>query len=306
MIISKAISKIILSGEHAVVHGYPAVSLPVFNCSSQVTISNHSKSGIEINAPQISTNLFIEKYKADCNPLELTVTNFLRKFELSIPNISIEITSNIPIASGMGSGASISTAIIRGLAEYFKIEISTDEIYNQVFEIEKIYHGNPSGIDPKVIVYQAPFYFVKDTKMEEIKIKKNLEFVIIDSKIRSTTKEVVELVEEQYKLYPAKYKTIFSHIANISNNLKSELEEDGNIHYIGDLLNSNHNLLRRMGVSNQTLDEIVKTCLESGALGAKLSGAGKGGIVIALVASEQKDYFVKDLKQKGITDICLS
>ena len=303
MIFSQAISKVILSGEHAVVYGYPGVALPIFSCQAKVKVSQASEKGIQIIAPQISKKFLIENYKTDCNPLELTVLNFLRKYDLALPNVLIEISSEIPIASGMGSGASISTAIIKALNLYFKTNISRDEIYKQVFEIEKIYHGNPSGIDPKVIVYESPFYFIKNVRMEKINIKSQFEIVIVDSQMRSTTKEVVEWVADQNKLYPDKYKKIFEKIADISNNLKNELENTNSLNSIGKLLNDNHRLLQEMGVSNHTLDQIVNTCLKCGALGAKMSGGGKGGIVIALINSQNKNKFIQSLKNDGLTKI---
>lgn len=303
MIFSQAISKVILSGEHAVVHGYPGVALPVFDCTSKVSICQSEIKGIEINAPQISQKFFIEKYKTECNPLELTVLNFFKKNSLEIPNLSLDIYSEIPIASGMGSGASISTAIIKALDNYFQTNLNIDQIYHQVFEIEKIYHGNPSGIDPKVIVYQSPFYFIKNVEMQKIDIKTNFEIVIIDSHLRSTTKEVVEWVGDQYKLYPDKYSKIFQSIAEISNNLKNALENNSPLIDIANLLNDNQRYLQEMGVSNDSLDSIVNICLKSGALGAKMSGAGKGGIVIALVEPENKNNFIFSLQEQGLNSV---
>lgn len=307
MISAKAISKVILSGEHAVVHGYPAIALPVFDCNAHVTISdnNDRHQSILINAPQISKSFLLENYKTDCNPLELTVLNFLKKYDLPIPNINLEIKSDIPIASGMGSGAAISTAIIKGLKDFFKINISLEEIYDLVYDIEKIYHGNPSGIDPKVIVYESPFYFIRNVKMEKLNIKAKFDIIIIDSKIKSTTKEVVEWVGEQKKLYPEKYNKIFQSIGNISNKLRFCLENN-DIEHIGTLINDNHKYLQEIGISNPTLDHLVEICNKCGALGSKLSGAGKGGIVIALIKPENSEDFVSNLKSNGIKDLIIS
>lgn len=299
-----AISKIILSGEHAVVHGSPAIALPVFDCCAYTQISQINYKGLLINAPQISEKFIIHEYKSICNPLELTVLSFLKKFDLDIPSIEINIKSDIPIASGMGSGAAISTSIIRCLCKYYNFNLSSEEIYDFVFEIEKIYHGNPSGIDPRVIVFESPFYFIKNKLIESISISINAKFdiIIIDSKIRSTTKEVVEWVGEQKNIYPQKYNQLFSDISEISNNLKIELNGD-NIKNIGYLMTLNHRLLKEVGVSNSTLDEIVDLALECGSLGAKLSGAGKGGIVLALSEPDNTKNIIKNLTEKNLDNI---
>ena len=113
MIEEKSISKIILSGEHSVVYGKPAIALPVFGSKSYVKISDNSeKSGFIIKAPQLEKTFYLNEKKDIYNPIELTIINFLNNNEISLKqNTLMEIFSEIPIASGMGSGASISSAL---------------------------------------------------------------------------------------------------------------------------------------------------------------------------------------------------
>ncbi|MBC7475811.1 MAG: mevalonate kinase, partial [Candidatus Sericytochromatia bacterium] len=264
---AKAVGKVILSGEHAVVYGIPAIALPILGCQATTKIVENNQRGLIIKAPQLDKTYHLDEHKIPYSPIELTVINFFKKFNLPIKNnISLEISSDIPISSGMGSGASISTSMIKALASFYNLNISKEDIFEQVFEIEKIYHGNPSGIDPKVIVYEKPFYFIKNVKMEIININAKFTIAIIDSGIRSSTKKVVEWVAEQKKLSPNKYDNIFQKINNITEKLKDEL--NGNdITKIGDLIKLNHYYLQEMGVSNYQLDRIVTVANESGAEG---------------------------------------
>ncbi len=308
MLTEKAIGKIILSGEHAVVHGIPAIALPVFNCQASTTISDDiSKISnlIIIKAPQLSKTFNLKTFteKDGYNPLELTVINFIKNFNLKdFNNLSLEIFSEIPIAAGMGSGAAISTSIIKALASYFKISMSKEEIYNQVYEIEKIYHGNPSGIDPKVIVFEKPYYFIRNVKMEVIDINTCFAIAIIDSGIKSSTKEVVEWVGQQKEKFPEKYNSLFSKIGEITENIKTALFT-GELDKIGILMNKNQQFLKELGISNKILDKIAEDSLKAGALGSKLSGAGWGGIVISLLEKEQVKQFDIKMKSLGYKDI---
>src|SRR5262249_55582529 len=127
----------------------------------------HSQSGRLPLGPIERKNIY--------DPLEITVLNFLDFCSIKNPGgIILDIYSEIPVASGMGSGAAIALATIKGLAGYFHKALTREEMYKQVLEIEKIYHGNPSGVDPTVIVYEKPVYFIRDKKLETLEI--NAEF----------------------------------------------------------------------------------------------------------------------------------
>lgn len=307
MLVEKSsISKIILSGEHAVVYGTPSIAIPVFNCKSysKTNRNNLNDKKIIIKAPQLNKIYCIDKSnlknRNDLEPLEITVYAFFEKYNLDLAqDLIIEIFSEIPIASGMGSGASISASIIKSLAEFFNIKITKDEIYQQVFEIEKIYHGNPSGIDPTVIVYEKPVYFIKGKNIEEIKIKEGFVFAIIDSKIKSSTIKVVNWVKEQRNKNILEYDNIFKEIGSITNQIKIELES-GDKEKLGFLLNKNHNLLNKMGVSISELDDIVSLSKKFGAYGSKMSGAGWGGVVIALIDKKNKDSFTNNFTKLNL------
>lgn len=296
MLEEKSISKIILSGEHSVVYGKPAIAIPVFGSKSYVKIfANHEKTGFIIKAPQLEQVFYLNEKKSTYNPLELTVINFMIQNNLELKqDLILEIFSEIPIASGMGSGASISSAIIKALASFFKIYLSKDDLYKQVFEIEKIYHGNPSGVDPTVIIYEKPLYFIKGKTTEFItkKLETDYYLAIIDSKMRSSTVEVVNLVKEKKETEPKKYEQLFNEMEAITEKIKVAFCTSA-IKNLGLLMDENQIKLKEIGVSNSTLDNILVLAKEFGSLGSKISGAGMGGVLIALIEKEKSSYFKK-------------
>lgn len=302
---ASAPGKIILFGEHAVVYGQPALAVPVTQVEAEVRIDKIFSSGIRINAPNIQLNEKLDAL-APTHPLAATVRNTLHALEVdSLSNVAILIRSSIPVASGLGSGAAVSVAIIRALAKQLKKTLTDEQVSALAFETEKLYHGTPSGIDNSVVTYAKPVYFVKNQPIEVLRVKYPFTIVIGDTGIPASTKESVRDVRIQHHKRPDRYETLFATIGSIANTAR-QLIEGGMPESLGPLMDENHAMLRSMKVSSPELDHLAEAAREGGALGAKMSGGGRGGNMIALAQASKAGAVARALKEAGATNTIIT
>lgn len=300
-------AKIILFGEHAVVYGEPAIAVPVQALQARAVVSpliSGSTGEIRIEAPDVSLSTDIHTLNRD-HPLRVAVSQVVEETELaSLPACKIRITSTIPLASGLGSSAAISTALIRAFSAFLGRRMTDEEVSQAAFEVEKIHHGSPSGIDNSVVAYQQPVYYQKDKPMEILEIASPFSILIASSGSPGDTRTAVAAVRESWMNEPDRYNKVFSEIGTITRQAR-ELIESGDPSGLGPLMDSNHRLLQDLGVSTPRLDHLVLTARNAGALGGKLSGGGLGGHLIALV--REKAHAVQEsLLEEGAEGIFLS
>ncbi len=273
--------KVILFGEHAVVYGRPALAVPVNQVRATVDVWPSEYRGVWIEAPDIRLKAELREIPTD-QPIPESLKLFFSHFGIDpYPNINIRITSTIPVASGLGSGAAVSVALIRALAGYVDKSMSDADVNQMAFEMEKIYHGTPSGIDNTVVTYARPVYFVRGKPIETFKPRKPFTIVVGDTGVVAPTRQAVadlrKLWEENRRLWEA----VFSQVEQIVDKARNAIEY-GKTRELGYLMDWNHELLKQMTVSSPDLEMLIEAARDSGALGAKLSGGGRGGNMIAL------------------------
>lgn len=297
---SSAPGKIILFGEHAVVYNRPALAVPVNQVHSDVDVLDSSRAGIWIDAPVITLHAELTSLPSD-HPIGSVILKLFQLFDISQPpNLEINILSTIPVAAGLGSGAAVSVALIRALSSFLSHPLSSDEINSLVFEIEKLHHGTPSGIDNTVITYNMPVYFIKGQPIETFKTGKPFTIVIADTGIPALTKESVGDVRRLWLKDTNYFENVFNEIAQISLIARRSIES-GRPELLGELMDHNHALLQEMTVSSPELDALVSAAKDAGALGAKLSGGGRGGNMIALVDQPKAESVASALISAGAT-----
>lgn len=281
---ANASGKIILFGEHAVVYGRPAIAVPVdiVRARAVVTAAPRAPSGeVRLIAPDIGLDARLDDLPAD-HPLALAVGLTTAHFGIArMPACQIHLSSTIPIAAGFGSSAASSIAIIRALAAFFGRQLTHEDESGIAYQVEQRHHGNPSGIDNTVIAYGQPVYFLRGQPFETLQASRPFTLVVGDSGVQSSTADAVSDVRMLHQQKPEFTTPIFDRIGEISRQAR-ELIQSGQVDGLGDLMNQNQSLLRDLTISSPELDRLVDAALAAGALGAKLSGGGRGGNMIAL------------------------
>ena len=156
--VGHAPGKIILFGEHAVVYGRPAIAAPVTQVQAQAFVYPHAECVVE--ARDLHRTIRVAQAPDD-DPFALVVRLVCRELDRELPPWRIVAHSDIPVASGLGSGAAIAAAIARALLAGFETDLPPDRLSALVYEVEKLHHGTPSGIDNTVVVYEQPVWFVR-------------------------------------------------------------------------------------------------------------------------------------------------
>ncbi|MCE1255505.1 MAG: mevalonate kinase, partial [Anaerolineae bacterium] len=301
--------KAILFGEHAVVYNRPAIAVPVTEIQAKAYIKALPQfSGLEhifIDAPDIQLSVLFSDLQPD-HPIAALIMAVKKHLNINrLPPFHIKLVSNIPIASGLGSGAAISIAAAKAICTFLGHPLPPEEISAIAYEVEKIHHGNPSGIDNAVIAHAKPVFFIRNTPLEVINIKRPFSLVIADSGIASLTREAVGKVRQSWQNNPSLYETWFDEIAILSSRAR-EILTSGDPQDIGSLMVKNQQLLQKIGVSTPELDRLVEISLQSGAWGAKLSGAGCGGNMIAIAPTDKITIICDTLKNAGATHTVVS
>ncbi len=298
-----ACGKIILFGEHAVVYGRPALAVPLSQLRARAFVERRAERGIVIHARDLGRDIFLNDASAD-DALAMITRLTLDKFGVT-DNLEISVESDIPLASGFGSGAAISTAIVRALGAYFEKSLAPAEISALVYETEKMYHGTPSGIDNSVIAYEQAICFVRGQDITPFQIARPFTLVIANTGIASPTKITVGDVRRGWEQDPARFEKIFDNVGAIVEHAQDALARGENDR-LGELMTRNQRALEEMGVSSREIENLIGAGMRAGAGGGKLSGGGRGGNVIFYVAEERAEEVGRAVEEKGAMGVILT
>lgn len=301
MIATSAPAKIILFGEHAVVHGQPAIAIPLGSLRARVELIG-SAATLELRS-SANDLLASPQWPGRSDPRLLDLLRvILEQLDCDAPALSLRLVSDIPPGSGLGSGAAISAALTRAIAAAAGIQLNIERLNGIVFETEKLFHGTPGGIDNTVVVHEAALCFTRGRPPLPVRMARPLRLLVADSGLRCATHVPVSAVREQLRQDPALTGRRLEEIGRITLQALEALSGTGP-ETPGPLMNRNHELLRELDVSCPELDLLVAAAQTAGACGAKLSGAGRGGNVIALVDDADEAAVTRSLQGAGAVRI---
>ncbi len=273
-----AMAKVNLFGEHSVDYGKPAIALPVRKALVTILVEDNEYGEILIRSPNELD---------DEIPVAITRT-VLR--ELGLPeDTALTITgySSIPVHAQLGSSAAFAVAITRAIAQKYGLDLGPRRVNEVAFEAEKICHGSPSGLDNTVVTYERPVWFLRGGEFEFLSIGANFDLCIAYTGEEAPTIRARERWDAAMKAEPERFEAAIEELAKITEQGREELAA-GRLVELGALMTRSHQVFQRLGFSTRRLDELVEAALSGGALGAKLTGEGQGGCIVALAESGKR------------------
>ncbi|MBP8591485.1 mevalonate kinase [Candidatus Shapirobacteria bacterium] len=300
--------KLMLFGEHAVVYNRPCLVTAV-DQRMMVAMEISARQVIEIEAPGVGIRNYRRKVKdlgkgtnipKGVRFLERAIKNFFDQYQVE-SGLKIKTKSEFSSQFGFGSSSAVTAATLEGLSILLGINLSKKELFNLAYKTVLDLQGVGSGFDLAAAIWGGTVYFVTGGK-RIIPLKKmgKLPLVIGYSGVKAETPTLVRQVESLYLRYPRLVEGIFDHISLLTREAKKALVE-GNFKKGGELMNLNQGLLESLGVNTKKLAALIFAAREAGAYGAKLSGAGGGDCMIALVNKETKPAVERAIgKSKGL------
>ena len=280
--------KVILFGEHFVVHGVPGI-VSAIDATNDAEVKKTAK-GINVKDVRKAAKGYAEEKRMQ--QLE-SIDRILRAMGIDAKTVAFDILlgGTLPGFSGLGASAASSVAITRAIAQEFGV-ILTDGRVNQIaYEAEKAYAGTPSGIDNTAATFGGLLWFKKNLKdrqntIEKLHIREPVEIVIGSTGVVANTKAMVEGVTERKQKHPEKYDALFEQAEALAL-IGREALLQFDLKKVGKLMNDNHRLLQEIEVSHEKLDILVEIARKQGAFGAKLTGGGGGGCMVALTPNQE-------------------
>jgi len=292
MIRASAPGKIILFGEHAVVYGEAAIATAV-NKRAYATACELDEKKIVVNSKNLGTEIEAGFKDETNDPIVKAVQESLKNSSRKI-GIGIEINSQIPVGVGMGSSAAVTTATACAVTNLLNGKNDPLKIAEIALEAEKIAHGKPSGIDTSITTFGGTINFKRGT-VEPLQTN-SLSIVVGNTGVRRNTKAMVDMVKAGIE-DPRMGCSLFSIGGLVKSARTAVLDNDTET--LGKLMDKNHSLLRDLGVSSKSLEVLIKAAKKAGAIGAKLTGAGGGGCIIAL--TNDPEAVITALVENGAT-----
>lgn len=296
-------AKIILMGEHSVVYGQPAIALPLPSVQLSVTLSSRQDNQRIIKSRYYHGSL--ENLPSSMIGIKKLIDTLSARFNDQETGWDLKIESQLPAERGMGSSAASAIAIIRAFFDYYDEPLDRTLLLQLADVEEQITHRSPSGLDAATVSSDKPLFYVKRRIGVPIEMNLDASLVIADTGKKGATKEAILAVKDELKNNNEKAEEHIKHLGELVNQTKDYLAQN-DIVKLGDALNFAQTDLAALNVSDPSLDHLIHVARDNGALGAKLTGGGRGGCMIALMQTAMgARRLASILKENGAHDIWL-
>lgn len=308
--IASAPGKIILTGEHFVVYDEPALVMAI---NRYVWVSAEDRSDIEI---YISTSLGVsgsfngemfkpeiggEDAKKILEPIKISAEAVLKNLNVK-RGLNIEVSSTLPIAVGLGSSGASAVATVAAVGKLLGANLNKKSIIDLSTEAERYVHSNPSGVDQTISTYGGVASYKKGRRIMHLKVLSPIPIVIGNSGVDRNTGKLVNGVKLKVEKFPNVFKPLINAAGKLTIKAIDALKHE-DLETLGQLMDVDHGLLTSIGVSSEILDKLVYAARRGGALGAKLTGGGGGGCMVALSNLDKRDAVAKAISDAGGTPI---
>jgi hydroxymethylglutaryl-CoA reductase len=297
--------KIILLGEHAVVHGRHAIGCPV-PLTIRAVVEDGDR-GVELLIPRWGVEYQLAKPPEQRRSFEQAAGAILDKLGLADRRLRIEVFPDVPRSMGLGGSAALAVAIVRALDLHFRLGLSDVEVNELAYLSEQTAHGQPSGIDNTLATYGRPLVYRRGSPplVELLNIPKPLSIVVGMTQSEGLTARTVANVAEARQRNPRLYEKIFDDIDSLVLQAVSAIQ-DNDVTTLGDLMNINQGLLNALQVSTPELERLIDVARDAGAAGAKLTGGGGGGAMIALCTAATTADVQQAIERQGFRTLLVT
>ncbi|MFI9583712.1 mevalonate kinase [Streptomyces sp. NPDC052236] len=298
--IGQSHAKAILLGEHAVVYGAPALALPI----PQLTVT--ASAVWSSHAPDDLVDVSFTMTGSASRPVVTQASDGLRRLTTEFRTtmgvadsqpLDMIMDCAIPPGRGLGSSAACARAVVFALADLFGREMAESAVFDLVQASENVAHGRASGVDAMTVGASAPLWF-RAGEVQELSIGCEGLFIIADSGVAGSTKDAVELLRAEFERHAGAQERFVRRASELTDEARRALAE-GRPEEVGSRLTDYHELLRAAGLSTDRIDALVRAALTAGSLGAKITGGGLGGCVIALTRPGQAREVTRQLHKAG-------
>ncbi len=284
--------KIILLGEHAVVYGHPSIAAALDNYGAEATARSAKQSVLTIMPWAKSVTTGTPSAPSDAE-LRHAFESLLSSYAMGALSVRVDVHVNVPAGSGLGCSAAIGVAIVRAIDDLLNIKRSSSEVAALSLNWEKVFHGNPSGVDSAVASHGGFVRFAKGQPLALLHIPRPIHVVVALSNVVARTKDMVAFVSQQLSRNNRRVVSVFEGIESLVNRAQRSVEQ-GDLDVLGQCLDLNHALLSSLLLSTPELEQLCAEARSAGALGAKLTGSGGGGAIVALASSASSAQSIQE------------